>query len=341
MWLLFLLLKYVDLEYEGNGIAEYQYWNRTTNSWDDNACQYADGGGSGDGNDENGNEDGGSRCAKMDCHEEDTHFSLLGFFKHRSYDDWMEQLFKHEGMCVWTEEEYAFMKNAREAWPQGCTESGSTTEDGKTIYYDVKPMPHGRIAVGLYLDKECIVDYTSDTDTVEEVVGNIFVNNGGDSHDSGDNYDYDFSNETFAESLDRWNSAFDVWRLCHPCVAHDLENTEGEKYTDDDAYYDDYWYNYYNGDGRKLGGEYSAQGDKFECYDDAGYTNVNQVSEGTAFRKSRFVFPNLNPYTCTYLSSTVYEILGQDSDGDCHFPRHVVGSISELLSRVSSRRLLQ
>ena len=75
---------YVDLEYEGGGIGEYQYYNRTSGSWDDTACYYADGsgnsGGSGDNND-GGDGDYGdynSRCAKMDCHEEDTNFSVLG-----------------------------------------------------------------------------------------------------------------------------------------------------------------------------------------------------------------------------------------------------------------------
>lgn len=257
------------MEYEGSGIAEYQYWNRTTNSWDNSACQYAEHGDKNDGGD-------GSRCAKMDCHEEDTHFSLLGFFKHRSYDDWMGQLFKHEGMCVWSDDEYSFMKKAREAWPRGCTASGSTTPGGETLYYDIKPMPYGRIAVGLYLDAQCIVDYSSDTSVVEEVVGNFFVNNRG-SHDSGDGGDY--SGESLAESMERWNSAFDVWHICHPCVAHDLTNRDGSKYLadDDDNYYYKYYGNNYYGNRRKLGGESSANGETFECYDDAGYTNVNQV----------------------------------------------------------------
>jgi hypothetical protein len=242
------------LEYEGGGIGEYQYYNETTSSWDDTACSYA--------------ENGDSRCAKMDCHEDDTHFSLLGFFKHRSYDDWLEQLFKHEGMCVWSDEEYSFMKDARDAWPRGCTATGSTTEDGDAIYYDLKPMPHGRIAVGLYLDTQCIVDYSSETEVVEEVLGNYFADNG--SGDNNGDDQYSSSSDTLQQSLNRWNSAFDVWRTCHPCVAHDLRNTGGNMYTSN-YYYDDYY-------GRKLGGEYSAEGDVFECYDDAGYTNVNQVS---------------------------------------------------------------
>lgn len=72
--------------------------------------------------------------------------------------------------------------------------------------------------------------------------------------------------------MDRWDSAFDVWHTCHPCVAHDLENTGGDKYYGDDD----------GNNGRKLGGEYSAQGDVFECYDDAGYTNVNQCMKFSA-----------------------------------------------------------
>ena len=185
----------------------------------------------------------------------------------------MEQLFKHEGMCVWTEEEYAFMKNARDSWPQGCTETGKASEEGDRLYYNIKPVHGGRITVGLYIDSQCVEEYPVETEDLETILGNFLVN-GGDSHDSGD-YNYDFNDESLVESLDRWDSAFDIWRTCHPCVAYDLENTNGTKYTDDD---DDYYYYYYYYNNRNLGGEYSAQGELFECYDDAGYTNVNQVS---------------------------------------------------------------
>jgi hypothetical protein len=196
----------------------------------------------------------------------------------------MEQLFKHEGMCVWTDEEYAFMKGARKVWPSGCSATGATAADGGSLYYDIRPLQNGRIAVGLYTDPECVTEYPADADTIEGVVGNLFVD-GGSSGGSGDDGTYDFSGDTFAEGLERWDAAFDVWHTCHPCVAHDLENTGGDKYTDDDdnGYNNGYYYYYYNGnrkrgrDRRGLGGEYSAQGDVFECYDDAGYTNVNQV----------------------------------------------------------------
>jgi len=254
---------YVDLDYEGGGIGEYQYWDRDSQSWNATACNYAEG--------------GDSRCAKMDCHLEDTNFSVLGFFKHKNYDDWMEQLFKHEGMCVWSEEEYAFMKNARKAWPQGCVDTGSTNAEGDNLYYNIKPSTYGRINLALYTDTQCLEEYPVSTDAMEDIIGNLFAGGGSGS---GDNGDYDFSEDSLADSMERWHSAFDVWHTCHPCVAYDIENTDGTKYTDDD---DDY--NYYNGyynNRRKLGGEYSAEGDVFECYDDAGYTNVNQCMKFSA-----------------------------------------------------------
>lgn len=169
----------------------------------------------------------------------------------------MEQLFKHEGICVWTDEEYAFMANAREAWPQGCIDSYSALSDGTEIYYDIKPVQGGDITVGLYTDTQCIKEYDGSDSSinVNSILGNFFLNNGGGSGDN--NYNYDFSSDTLEESLARWDSAFGVFHTCQPCVAYDLENTDGTKFYDDD------------------GG--NGQGDAFDCYDDADYTNVNQV----------------------------------------------------------------
>jgi len=232
---------YVDLNYEGGGIGEYQYWDQSSNAWNTSSCDYS----------------GSERCAKMDCHLENTHFSLLGFFKHKSYDDWMEQLFKHEGICVWTDEQYAFMENAREVWPQGCIDSYTTTDDGTEIYYDIKPVQGGDIEVGLYTDTQCIEEYQSsgnnDPITVENILGNFFLENEGSGDEN--NY-YDFSSDSLEESMERWNDAFAVFHNCQPCVAYDLENVDGTKFYDDD------------------GG--NQAGDMFDCYDDADYTNVNQ-----------------------------------------------------------------
>jgi hypothetical protein len=264
------------LDYQGGGIGEYQFWDADSKKWDTSACDYtAKASGSSSG-----------RCAKMDCHLEDTHWSLLGFFKHAGYDDWMEQLFKHEGICVWSDEEYSFMKNARKTWPQGCTVSSTVTSSGDPIYYDIKPIHGGGITLGLYTDTRCVKEYQSsgknDPINVENVIGNLLVNGGSNDHSGDKNNNNNAASSTYttlAASLQAWDDAFSIWKQCQPCVAYDRHNygygTSDSSYRGSSygkyryGYDDDYaWSNYYSS-------KYS--GSDFDCYDDADYTNVNQV----------------------------------------------------------------
>ena len=114
---------------------EYAYYDRNTGRYSYSACKQRD------------EENSSDRCVKMDCHEPDTHYSLLGFFKEPYYDEWMEQLFKHEGDCLWSDDECNFMQKNRDYWPTGCTISNTeaTLHTGKTgyLYYDLKPLPYG------------------------------------------------------------------------------------------------------------------------------------------------------------------------------------------------------
>jgi len=257
---------YVDLDYEGGGIGEYQYWDRTYQKWDTRSCLYADGGGnSGDNNDDNNN-NGYGRCAKMDCHLENTHWSLLGLFKHRSPDDWMEQLFKHSGYCLWTRQEYNFMNNARDTWPKGCSVSYYYDD----IYYDLQPQTGGSFTIGLYSDTRCVEPYTGEL-TAEQVVGNV-LSEAEQSQHSNENGGYyeEVTYDTLQESIAAWEKSFDVYKICNPCVAHDLNNVgynndddsmKGSSYMGGNAYY-------YNNNGNDY--------NDFDCYDDADYTNVNQ-----------------------------------------------------------------
>jgi hypothetical protein len=292
--------KYVDLEYQGGGIGEYQYWNREMNMWDTTTCNYVNYNNKNENNNKNNNnnnnknnnnnnENTESRCAKMDCHLSTSHWQLLGFYKHRSYDDWMEQLFKHEGVCIWTDDEYTFMKSARKTWPQGCTTSNVISDKGDQIYYDIKPTAGGGITLGLYTDTRCVVEYkswgSSDPVNIENVIGNTLAYNGG-SHDSRDNKNNNNnknqgSEYTFEQSLAIWDKSFEAFKFCQPCVAHDLDNY-GYNVNDDASrgsnygkyrygYDDDYVWRYW-------GYYYANKGADFDCYDDAGYTNVNQVS---------------------------------------------------------------
>jgi hypothetical protein len=74
---------YIDLDYSGGKIGEYKFYDHKEHRWDDTSCVANNG-----------------RCAKMDCHLKTTHFKLLGFFKEPNYHEWMEQLFKHQGMAL-------------------------------------------------------------------------------------------------------------------------------------------------------------------------------------------------------------------------------------------------
>jgi hypothetical protein len=142
-----------------------------------------------------------------------------------------------------------------------------------TMYYDIKPLSNGRITFAIYRDSQCTDEFSDNPQLVEELIGNPFANS--KASGSQDYSDYDFSSDTLEESLERWESAFSEWTYCHPCVAFDLQNVNGTKYFS----YNDDGGNADGGNQRRLGGQYQAQGDAFECYDDAGYTNVNQVGK--------------------------------------------------------------
>lgn len=190
--------QYIDMDYSGGGIAEYQFYNRKKDSWRNNTCS-AD----------------NERCVKMDCHLPDTHFQLLGYFKEPNWAQWMEQLFKHEGVCIWTSSEYTFMQNYREVWPEGCTAT-EIKVDGNYLYYDMKPQHYAGMGIGLYTDSRCSVDYTGDLYTPENILYNEDVYG-------------------LIKYNDDWNSAFDIYKTCQPCKAYSLASSS---YTcSDDAGY--------------------------------------------------------------------------------------------------------
>jgi len=125
--------QYHDPDYSGGSIGEYQFYDLQYNKWDTSTCQTG-------------------RCAKMDCHDPSTHWKLVGVFKESvdfGNDNFFEQLYKHEGYCVWNGDkgssDYEFMQNMREEWQQDCEElSGITDVNGKSYYVGTKPEAGGK-----------------------------------------------------------------------------------------------------------------------------------------------------------------------------------------------------
>jgi hypothetical protein len=80
-----------------------------------------------------------------------------------------------------------------------CTETEYTSEKGHLIHYDLKPEQYGSMSIGLYADSSCIVEYTSETLSAEEVVRSITGNGGSGLY-------------SLEENLAFWNDAFDVYK---------------------------------------------------------------------------------------------------------------------------------
>lgn len=183
----------------------------------------------------------------MDCHLADTNWSLLGFFKEPEYVEFFEQLFKHQGYCLWAnwnsanggsnsgyDDTYSFMEDNQYNWPSDCTATG-TIADGNTLYYDLKPLENGNMTVGLYTDYRCTHDYTGGKYTAKDLL----------SGNSGLVTTYE----------DDWNAALGVYKICQPCRSYNLyaDGRRKERSLEDD---------WSTGDNNGY----------FTCSDDAGYT---------------------------------------------------------------------
>ena len=74
--------------------------------------------------------------------------------------DFTEQLFKHEGYCVWQNENdgddtYETMETWMENWPTSCNQLSLPDYYGNTIYIAVHPLPEGNMTRGIYMDEKC------------------------------------------------------------------------------------------------------------------------------------------------------------------------------------------
>ena len=251
--IVFSLSQYVDESYEGGGIGEYAYYDPYSQAWDYSACETH----------------GNGRCAPMDCHENNsTTWTLMGVFKEASYfgnDAFFEQLFKHEGVCLWNDDDlYEFMSEAREErWTQGCVSTGikgdayyfdSSSNSDNYIYLDLKPTWNGNMTYGLYTDATCKTEYEGldvDVNYVSASMGLLY-----------------------GDYLQQWNDALEVYKVCQPCRAYNIKNTYTNWAKSSSG---SYYYAAADDDGQSSDGDADDPNEGyFQCDDDAGYTNVNQ-----------------------------------------------------------------
>jgi hypothetical protein len=169
----------------------------------------------------------------------------MGVFKEASFfgnDAFFEQLFKHEGVCVWNNNDlYSFMSTARKNyWPTGCVSTGVQIKNpysngyGNYLYIDLRPTWNGNMTYGLYSDEICKTEYDLPDRNVDSVTKNLGL--------------------LYGSSLQKWNDGLEAFKVCQPCKAYNIKNTYASS----------------TGDGSDPNDGY------FQCDDDAGYTNVNQ-----------------------------------------------------------------
>lgn len=236
------------MSYSGLGFGEYQFFDTYAQKWDTSACETIGNGVSATVDEETGEETthvDASACKKMDCHlpNPNSNWQLLGYFKEAQYTAWFEQLFKHEGYCVWQNNEYNFMYPNYYAWPSGCTATETTLSDGTTLlYYDTKATANGNMTYGLFTDSKCSADYQGNEVTMESVL----LSGEGSNDDSLLSLQY----------LDKWNAAMEIYKVCQPCRAYSLHSKNKNNDNNND--------------------DYDPNNGLFQCYDAAGYTNVNQ-----------------------------------------------------------------
>jgi hypothetical protein len=198
----------------------------------------------------------------MDCHEPNSHFKLVGVFKETNgFYDWGEQLFKHEGYCVWNDEDtYEFMTGRLESWPSQCTQLRLPDSNGDTLYLHMLPLGEGNLTMGVFADSSCT--QVSSTTTFYDYVVMYYS-----SYYYGSDYGTAQA-EVWEEYIEQWNEAMSTWKICQPCRAYSTSQNYDNDNHDDHRFLEN--------------NENDGEGDEeqwgYNCYDDAGYTNVNQVS---------------------------------------------------------------
>lgn len=225
-----LLLQYRDPLYSGGSIGEYQYYDWMEGTWDESTCRT-------------------DRCAQMDCHAVDTHFELLGVFKETDgIYDWAEQLFKHQGYCLWNGDkedsgdeddndgnqssDYQFMQNNLERWTEGCQQTNYQDTDGNRLYMGVQPKQEGRMSFAIYLDGYCRVK--SDI-SMERYIEHVYTEEEGYSEQEAQ----DTAN-SMMKRIDRWNNLMNSYKVCNPCRAYNkVAVYDGDRRLNEDGEGDD------------------------------------------------------------------------------------------------------
>jgi len=286
---------YHDPNYSGGSIGEYQIFDLQTQSYADFNCH-------------------AERCVKMDCHESiSQNFELVGVFKETDgLEVFTEQLFKHQGYCLWNENQYEFMQTYQSYIPTYCQQLYYADDDSRNnLWIHVEPQPYGKAGIGVYTDDTCSTK--SQTTSLEEYIRMFYEQEEGGDNDN-DNKNNNNANgrqvaKAWIQALKKWNEMMNIYKTCRPCRAYNLHIGGNGDYNNNDANQGRQRQRQLNEDGE---GDEEQWG--YDCYDDAGYLNCNQVRsnifKSSPLRACRFL---CNYWQLSHPFHTAFEIFSATS----------------------------
>jgi hypothetical protein len=279
---------YYDPQYkEGDEISSYQFYDWRNDVWDTSTCSS-----------ESGRK---NNCRKMDCHLPRSRWQLIGVFQEtEGLYDFAEQLIKHEGYCVWNDNEkmwtsdkedeneeegsgdggaggrrdrdlasgdddgdsdaFEYMYNRQDNWAQQCTKMYLSDSNGNTLYRHTKPMSGGNITDGLYYDDDCTQRARM---TFPQYIVQFYIN-----------YYYDEETgrqvaQNYQEGVHQWNEQMKDFQICQPCRSYSkIPNFNNNDQNDNHRSLND------NNDGYDGSGYDEKSG--YNCVDHEGYQNCDQ-----------------------------------------------------------------
>uniref|UniRef100_A0A7S4NE05 Uncharacterized protein n=2 Tax=Odontella aurita TaxID=265563 RepID=A0A7S4NE05_9STRA len=142
---------------------------------------------------------------------------------------------------------------------------------GNSLYMGLKPLGQGNITIGMYWDDKCSVDSGL---TLGDYVYIYYYNYYGDGSRGDDLTSY------YEAMVDQWNEFMTIYKVCQPCPAYNLNKRDDSSGSGSGDNKDDRGRRMVEME-RLLGsGDDEGDGEEeqwgYNCYDDAGYTNVNQ-----------------------------------------------------------------
>ena len=203
-------MQYVNPNYQGNGYYEYF---------------------------------GDSPTSKLDCHNPDSDWQLLGVYRQEFYQ-FIEQISKH----LWAIDEYEYivaLAGLAYMTDYDCFQVGNDNS-GDAIYAGVAPQPYGKFQMALYTDQYCLTPNENLGKNFDDygLTSDIDLGSKDATDDDSYSWAYDDWYDTQEYTLTNLNDVYEEFKYCTSCVDYPTYQDGyfiGDDGTDDDDLINQCW----------------------------------------------------------------------------------------------------